>query len=263
MELADKVVVVTGGAQGIGRGLCERFREEGVRGLVVADLDAEGAARTAREVDGLAVTTDVAQRDDMVGLVGRCLDEFGVVDLFCSNAGVAYSDGPGGTVASAPEELWEKSWRINVLSHVHAVHACLPAMHRQGGGYFLITVSAAGLLSQIGSGPYSATKHAAIGFAEALAITHGDEDIGVSVLCPQAVDTSLLDGLEDGGVAALDGIMSPAEIADHVVMGLGEERFLILPHPQVLTYLQRKTADYDRWLKGMRRLRERFIPEST
>ena len=263
MELAGKVAVVTGGARGIGRALCQRFREEGVRGLVVADLDAEGARRTAEEVGGLAVATDVAQRSDMAALVERCLKEFGGVDLFCSNAGVAYSDGPEGTVASAPEELWEKSWRINVLSHVHAVHACLPAMRDQGGGYFLITVSAAGLLSQIGSGPYSTTKHAAIGFAEALAITHGDENIGVSVLCPQAVDTRLLDGLEDGGVAGLDGIMSPADIADHVVTGLEQESFLILPHPQVLTYLQRKTADYDRWLKGMRRLRERYLPQKS
>lgn len=263
MKLAGKVVVVTGAAQGIGRALCRRFREEGVRGLVVADLDADGARRTALEVGGVAVTTDVAQRRDMVGLVERCLAEFGSVDLFCSNAGVAYSDGPAGTVASAPEEQWEKSWRINVLSHVHAAHACLPAMRDQGAGYFLITVSAAGLLSQIGSGPYSTTKHAAIGFAESLAITHGDEGIGVSVLCPQAVDTRLLDGLEDGGVAGLDGIMSPEGIADHVIEGLESQRFLILPHPQVLTYLQRKTADYDRWLKGMRRLRERYLPERS
>ena len=262
MELAGKVVIVTGGAQGIGRAMCLRFRAEGAAGVVVADIDEDGARRTAKEIDGLAVKTDVSERSDISRLVERCHTEFGSVDLFCSNAGVAYSDGPEGTAASAPEEQWEKSWRINVLSHVHAAHACLPIMRGQGAGYFLTTVSAAGLLSQIGSGPYSTTKHAAIGFAECLAITHGHEGIRVSVLCPQAVDTRLLDGLEDGGVAGLDGIKSPEEIADHVVEGLRSERFLILPHPQVLTYLQRKTADYDRWLDGMRRLRERHLPDN-
>lgn len=258
MRVQGKVVVVTGGANGIGRALCVRFHEQGARGIVVADLDGEAAERLAADIGGLAVRTDVSREADIKSLVRHSRDAYGAIDLFCSNAGVVYEDGPGGTAASTPNDLWDKAWRINVLAHVFAVRACLPHMRKAGNGYFLITASAAGLLSQIGSASYSTTKHAAIGFAESVAITHGDEGIGVSVLCPQAVDTSMIAGFAGGGVAGIDGVLSPKEVAEVAVRGLAEERFLILPHPKVETYFQRKTADYDRWLNGMRRLRRQF-----
>lgn len=257
MELKDKVVVVTGGAHGIGEALCRRFASEGARAVVVVDLDGEGAAAVAAEIGGRAFTVDVANEDDIKKVVDATLEEFGRIDLFCSNAGIGVSD--EGHAASAPNEGWEKIWQINVMAHVYAARAVLPSMIARGEGYFLNTASAAGLLSQIGSAPYSVTKHAAVGFAESLAITHGDDGIKTSVLCPQAVRTAMTAGTEGGGVAGGDGMLEPEDVAQTVVEGLRNEQFLILPHADVLEYMRRKTSDYDRWLGGMRRLRKRYI----
>lgn len=257
MELKGKVAVVTGGANGIGKALCERFHAEGAEAVVVADLDSEGVRSVAESVGGPGHVCDVAKEEDIIALVRATEEEFGRIDLFCSNAGIGVSDRGG--AASAPNEEWEKIWHINVMAHVYAARAVLPGMIARGDGYLLNTASAAGLLSQIGSAPYAVTKHAAVAFAESLAITHGDDGIKVSVLCPQAVRTAMTAGQKDGGVAGVDGMIEPEQLAECVIETLLEERFLVLPHPEVLTYMRRKTEDYDRWLGGMRRLRQRYV----
>jgi NAD(P)-dependent dehydrogenase (short-subunit alcohol dehydrogenase family) len=263
MEVRGKVVLVTGGAHGIGRALCRLFHREKAAGIGVADLDAAGAEAVAQEVGGVAVATDVSQEEAIRRAVAVTEERFGAIDLLCSNAGVAYSDGPGWMATSQTNEQWERIWKINVMAHVWGARAVLPGMIERGSGYLLHTVSAAGLLSQIGDASYSTTKHAALGFAESLAITHGDQGIGVSVLCPQAVDTGLyhLPGTEALAEAAkVDGLLTPEEVAEVVLAGLAAETFLILPHPTVATYMVRKAGDTDRWLKGMRRFRKSLFP---
>lgn len=257
MKLKDKVAVVTGGANGIGRALCRRFAAEGARGVVVADLDAERAQQLAKEIGGIAVTTDVSVEADVVSLVERATRAYGVIDLFCSNAGIGT---PGG--ADEPNEIWQRIWEVNLMAHVYAARAVLPAMLARGEGYLLHTASAAGLLTQIGSAPYSVTKHAAVAFAEWLAITHGDAGIKVSCLCPQGVNTDLLRQSEGGpGEFLRASALEPEDVADAVVKGLEQESFLILPHPEVQEYMRRKATDYDRWLRGMRRLQASFTTQ--
>jgi NAD(P)-dependent dehydrogenase (short-subunit alcohol dehydrogenase family) len=257
VRIASKIVVVTGGASGIGRALCRRFAREGAAAVVVADLNEKAARMVADEVSGLGVKCDVAVEADLRQVVALTEKHYGPIDLFCSNAGIGFGDGPEGMATSLANDRWQRIWEVNVLSHVYGARAVLPSMLARGSGYLLQTASAAGLLSQIGDAAYSTTKHAAIGFAESLAITHGDQGIQVSVLCPQGVDTPMLAGAKVSPQAG-DGVLSPEAVAESVIEGLDAERFLILPHPQVLTYMQRKTADYDRWLSGMRRLRSKF-----
>jgi NAD(P)-dependent dehydrogenase (short-subunit alcohol dehydrogenase family) len=252
-------VVVTGAAGGIGAALARRFASEGARGVVVADvqresLDAVAAEIRARESgDSLAVQCDVTDEAQIRGLVETAEERFGPIDLFCSNAGIVVPGGPG-----ASDEIWRRSIDVNVMAHVYAARIMVPRMIERGGGYLLQTASAAGLLSQIGSAPYSVTKHAALALAEWLAITYGDQGIKVSVLAPQAVRTAMTAGVVDGGVAGVDGMLEPDSVADAVVRGLATEAFLILPHPQVMEYFRRKASDYDRWIAGMQRLQARF-----
>lgn len=264
MHVKDKVVVVTGGADGIGAALARRFAREGARVVVVADRNGEGARAVAAEIGGEAVTLDVSDGQAMAAMVADIEARHGGVDLFCSNAGVGGGDPDRRNAASSPDTDWLRAWEVNVMAHVHAARAVIPGMQARGGGYLLNTASAAGLLSQIGGAVYSTTKHAAIGFAESLAITHGDQGIKVSVLCPQGVDTAML---RQGDAASqpqnLDGVLTPDEVAESVVQGLAAETFVILPHPVVLTYMQRKAADYDRWLGGMRRLRARMFGDAA
>ena len=263
MELADRVAVVTGGASGIGRALAWRLVEEGARGVVVADLDADGARAVADDIGAraLAVACDVAVERQVADTVARAEDAFGPIDLFCANAGVAI-----GTDLSTPADVWELAYGVNVRAHVHAAKALLPGWLDRGEGYFLATASAAGLLTQIGSAPYAVTKHAAVAFAEWLSVTYGDRGVRVSCLCPMGVRTAMTTVPDDahddarlatGVVAASGAMLEPEEVADVVVEGLRAERFLILPHPEVLTFFQRKADDYDRWLAGMRRLQAR------
>jgi len=256
MDIKDKVIIVTGGASGIGRALCERFAQEGARGVVVADLDETLAQQVAAAIGGLGVRTNVGDEAEVQRLVQTATERYGQVDLFCSNAGV---------IVRADEDAanthWQRHWDVNVMAHVYAARAVLPQMLARGSGYLLNTASAAGLLSQVNSAPYSVTKHAAVAFAEWLSIAHGDQGIGVSCLCPQGVDTPMLRGAGGGGRQSFlaDGALTPQQVAGCVVEGLRDERFLILPHAEVLGFFQRKAADYDRWLRGMRRLREKVI----
>lgn len=255
MELSEKLVVVTGGGNGIGRALCERFHAEGARKVVVVDLEESSARAVAESIDGDAYGVDVRDESAIQAMVEAVQAEHGTIDLFCSNAGIIALDGEPWWATSAPNETWQAMWDIHVMSHVYAARACLPAMLERGSGYFLNTASAAGLLNQIGDAAYSTTKHAAIGFAEALAITHGDDGIKVSALCPQAVATRMIGDSGDGGTAGVDGVLTPEAVAEAVVAGLAEECFLILPHKEVVEYRRRKHEDYDRWLGGMRKLR--------
>jgi NAD(P)-dependent dehydrogenase (short-subunit alcohol dehydrogenase family) len=254
MKLKDKVAVVTGGANGIGQALCSRFAAEGAKGVVIADLDIDRADALAKEIGGIAVRTNVGVEADIVNLVSRATETYGVIDLFCSNAGIGTLGG-----ADEPNEVWQRIWEVNVMAHVYAARHVLPGMLARGEGYILATASAAGLLSQIGSAPYSVTKHGAVAFAEWLSITHGEAGVKVSCLCPQGVNTDLLRQSPGGpGEFLRANALEPEDVAEAVVRGIDEERFLILPHPEVGEYIRRKATDYDRWLRGMRRLQASF-----
>jgi len=259
MEIKDKVIIVTGAANGIGEALCRRFVQEKADAVVMTDIEGDRLKGVADELGALAITVDVRKESDIIHAVEETENRFGRVDLFCSNAGVGDADVPGWTAASSPNEIWQKQWEIHVMSHVYAARAVLPGMIKRGEGYLLNTSSAAGLLNQIGCAAYSATKHAAVGYAESLAITHGSDGIRVSVLCPQAVRTRLVEDSEEGS-AAVDGTMEPEDVAECVVQALAEERFMILPHEEVATYFQRKASDYGRWINGMQRLKEKVLP---
>ena len=256
MEVRDKVVVVTGAANGIGRALAKRFSEEGANKIIIADLDEQGLKRVETETGAESFKTDVASEADVKQLIESCERKYGGIDLLCNNAGIGVNGGP-----EVPNEDWQKIWEINVMAHVYAAREAIQGMLRRGSGYILNTASAAGLLSQIGSAPYAVTKHAAVSFAEWLAITYGDRGLRVSVLCPQAVRTAMTADNPDG-VASVDGMIEPEEVSEKVIAALKQESFLILPHPKVLDYMQRKTGDYDRWIGGMKRLQSNYrVPD--
>ena len=251
MEVAGKVIVVTGGGNGIGAALCRRFAAEGAKAVVVADIDGDAARRVAAEVGGLGVRIDVTSAADLQQLAADIVSRHGAIDLFCSNAGIAVD---GGEETSDAE--WQRCWDVNVMAHVLAARAVLPGMLARSEGYLLQTVSAAGLLTHIHSATYAVTKHASLAFAEWLSIVYADRGIRVSALCPQGVRTDMLRRAASGGrTFLLDSALEPEQVADEVVKGLAAERFLILPHPDVAEYFRRKATDYDRWLRGMRRLR--------
>jgi len=250
------VAVVTGGATGIGRALCRRLAAEGAS-VVVADVDAPGAATVAKEIGGLAVPGDMSVEADVAALVDATLLTFDRIDIFCANAGVLWGvrpDDPAEVIgADAPDEAWDRIWRVNVLAHVYAARAVVPRMLDQGGGHIVITASAAGLLTILGNAPYAVTKHAAVALAEWLAITYGDRGLRVSCLCPEFVRTDMLASAGEHLLSAA-AVVEPEDVAGAVVEALRDGRFLILPHPEVAEFFRRKATDYDRWLAGMRRL---------
>ena len=252
MQLSGKHIVITGAASGIGLGLARRFRQEDAASLMLADIDGPALEAVARELGAQAFVCDVSLEADVAKLVDASLAAHGRIDLFCANAGIIARGG-----VETPDALWQRMWGTNVMAHVYAARHVLPDMLRRGEGYLLFTVSAAGLLSQINSATYSVTKHAALALAEWLLITHGAQGLKVSALCPQAVESKMTAG-GSGGVAGQDGMLTAAQVAQSVVEGLADERFLILPHPEVATYFQRKANDYQRWLRGMQRLQEKF-----
>lgn len=249
MELAGKVVVITGGSGGIGRAMARAFLQEGARAVMLADLDAARVTAAAAELGCDGMACDVTREADIEALVRTTEARHGPIDLFCSNAGA----GAPGVLTDADNSAWQQQWELHVMSHVYAARAVLPSMLARKSGYLLNTASAAGLLAAMGSGPYTVTKAAAVKLAEFLAITHGDDGIRVSVLCPQGVNTAMAPkSLGDGQT---DGIIEPEQLARTVVETLREERFYVLPHPEVGEYVRRKGNDIDRWLGGMRRLR--------
>lgn len=252
MQLKDKICVVTGAASGIGRALCHAFALEGAKHIVCVDRDGDGAARTAADVGGTAFTVDVTQEAPIKDMIDAVERDIGPIDLFWSNAGIAVSGG-----MDTPNDDWQRVWEVNVMSHVWAARHLVPLMAARGGGYLLNTASAAGLLNQVGSASYGVTKHAAVGLAEWIAMTHGDQGIKVSVLCPQAVRTEMTRGHEDH-VAAIDGMMEPEAVALICMQAIQDETFLILPHPSVLDYMKNKVENYDRWIGGMRKLNRKF-----
>ena len=252
MKVSGKVVVVTGGGNGIGRALCRRFAAERAKAIVVADLNATTAKEVADEIGGTAVTCDVSRQADVVSLVAQTIAQHRGIDLFCSNAGIAVN-GDEHTI----DAEWARCWDVNVMAHVYAARAVIPHMLERGGGYLLHTVSAAGLLTHPQSATYAVTKHASLAFAEWLSMTYGGRGIIVSALCPQGVKTDMLRRAEAEGTRRsflIDSALEPEKVADDVVKGIEAERFLILPHPEVAEYVRRKATDHDRWIRGMRRL---------
>jgi NAD(P)-dependent dehydrogenase (short-subunit alcohol dehydrogenase family) len=244
LELKNKICVITGGASGIGRGAAIRFKREGAAGLVLGDI---GFRKIEETPEGLAMPCDVSREADVQALVKEALERFGRIDVFFSNAGIFQA----GDI-HAPDADWERNWKIHVMAHVYAARAVVDRMIGQGGGTFIVTASAAGLLNIVESATYGVTKHGAVAFAEWLSIAYGRKGLRVSCLCPQAVLTNMFTG--DGGSAGVDGALSVEQAMDELVKTLREERFLVLPHPRVLDYMRGKTADYDRWLGGMQKL---------
>jgi NAD(P)-dependent dehydrogenase (short-subunit alcohol dehydrogenase family) len=261
MQVAGKVIVVTGGGNGIGQALCETFHKAGAAKVIVADLDGARAEAVAASIGGAAFTCDVGREADIKHVITETEQRFGPIALFCSNAGIGGGFDPltvnaGGT----SDEPWAKSWAIHVMAHVYAARHLIPLMKARGGGYFLNTISAAGLLSQVGSPAYSTTKHAAVGFAENLAISHRADGIKVSILCPQGVDTNMLRSIPKGPQSG-DGDLAPEQVAKDALAGIEAETFLILPHPQVIDYMRKKTENYDRWIGGMAKIQAKMREE--
>ncbi|MDG1000070.1 MAG: SDR family NAD(P)-dependent oxidoreductase [Pseudomonadales bacterium] len=256
--LQDKITVVTGAGSGIGRSLAIRFAEKGARAVVCTDLNADNAAETAEMIGkaGTSAALDVGDEAAIEALVAETEATVGGIDIFVSNAGYGQSGG-----LSLATEDWQRMMNVHAWSHLAAARAVVPGMVQRGGGYLLSTASAAGLLTQINSGPYAVSKHAAVALAEWISINYGDQGIGVSVLCPQAVRTNILGPAAkrpNSTQASADGVLEPEFVADACIQAMEEGRFLVLPHPEVETYFQRKANDYDRWLGGMRRFKDRL-----
>lgn len=250
MELSGKIVVVTGAGGGIGAAMAQRFAAEGAAHVVVTDIDLEAAQGVVAEIEtpATAMRVDVGQEADIKALIEEVENQIGPIDLFCSNAGILRLGG----IDVADADLMQ-SWNVNVMSQLWAARHLVPRMAARGGGYILNTASAAGLLNQIGALAYGVSKHASVGLCEWIAMTHADDGIKVSVLCPQAVQTDMVKGFEDH-VASIDGMLQPEDVAASVIEGLRAETFLILPHPKVADYMRLKSGDYDRWIGGMRKL---------
>tara|TARA_Y100000590_G_scaffold466506_1_gene642135 strand:+ start:17060 stop:17887 length:828 start_codon:yes stop_codon:yes gene_type:complete len=264
MQIKDKVAIVTGGGSGIGEALAKRFHDEGASGVVVVDRDGSNAERVAQTIGATAVELDVTDESGIVDLVNQTVKDHGTLDIFVSNAGYVTQGG-----VEADNDEIQRMWEVHVMSHIYAARASIPVMVANGGGYLLNTASAAGLLTQLGSMQYSITKAAAVSLGEFLAITYGERGIRVSMLCPQAVETNILANSPDRldqdrgtpGSAAGDGVLTAQQLADTVIECMTEERFLVLPHPEVQTYRERKANDVDRWISGMQRFQSQLFAD--
>jgi len=253
MNVKDKIIFVTGGANGIGRALCDRFAAEGAKKIVVADLDFQNAQKVAESIGGLAYELDVSDETDVKKVVGQVLSEFGQIDLVCSNAGIGGAEG----CLDVANDIWQNIYEVNVLSHLYLARAIFPSMIENGAGYFLMTVSAAGLLTHFEAAPYAVSKHAALALGEYLSIAYHEEGIRVSCLCPQGVKTAMIASAEgEPENFLLAEAISAEECADAVVKGLESEKFLILPHAEVGQYFINKAENYDRWLHSLRKMRK-------
>lgn len=251
MDIKGKVAVITGAASGIGRATALRFAAEGAAGIVAADLNPDGLMAVVEATGGIGITCDVSKEADIRHLVQTAEARYGRIDVYFSNAGIISRGGP-----ETPDDVWERNWKVHVMAHVWAARAVVEPMLARGGGYFLITASAAGLLNIVESASYGVTKHGAVAFAEWLAIAYGRRGLRVSCLCPQLVRTGMMSNEETS--AGVDGVLTAEDVAGEIVKVMGEERFLILPHAQVLEYMRAKTTNYDRWLGGMQKLFARY-----
>ncbi len=256
MDITGAACIVTGGASGIGRAIAARLIAGGARGVAIADLPGERLTRTATELGALALPCDATDGAAIATMIAAAQEQLGEIGIFVSNAGIYCAGGE-----EAPDAEWALNWNLHVMAHVHAARAILPGMAARGAGAFVITASAAGVLTHLNSASYATTKHAAVGLGEFLAIKYGPKEPGgpgvaISVLAPQAVRTPMTAGLEDGP-SSVDGMLAPEDVANDVAASIADGRFLILPHPQVLEYMRRKSADYDRWISGMRRMKAR------
>jgi NAD(P)-dependent dehydrogenase (short-subunit alcohol dehydrogenase family) len=256
MQISGATIVVTGGASGIGKAMSRRFVEHGAAVVYVVDLDGPGAAAVADEIGGVGVELDVTDEAAIVNLIEQIERDHGPIDLWCGNAGIGANGG-----VELDDDVWNANWNVNVLAHVKACRHLIPRWIARGSGHLLITASAAGLLTNLGTAPYAVTKHGAVAFAEWVRITHGNDGVGVSCLCPQGVRTPMT---EADGELAIEvvkamGMIEPEEVADAVVAGLAEDAFLILPHPEVAQFEQRRAGDRERWLQGMQKLQARLL----
>lgn len=256
MQIQGKTALVTGAGRGIGRAVCRELMRRGAAGVVVADLDGDLAHATAAELGGLGLQCDVADAEAVTAAVAAAERHYGRLDLLFSNAGFGAATLDLDDALSASDATWQRMWDVHVMAHVRACRAALPGMLERGSGCLVNVASAAGLLNQTGDTPYSATKHAAVALAESLAITYGDRGIQVSVVCPQYVATAIIGASEDTAPGSLPGVLTVDQAANAIGDGIEQARFLILTHPEVLGFFQRKASDYDRWLGGMRRLRD-------
>lgn len=256
MKIAGKVALVTGAGRGIGRALCREFARRGAAGIVASDLDGEAAAIVARELGGLGMQCDVSDAVSVAKLVASAVERFGRVDVLVSNAGLGVKALDLDDALSESDADWQRMWSVHVMAHVHACRAVVPGMLERGSGHVVSVASAAGLLSQVGDAAYSVTKHAAVGLAESLAITYGDRGIDVSVVCPQYVATAMTGLDEKTEPGSIPGVITVEQAAAIIADGMEQGSFLILTHPEVLGYFQKKAADYGRWLAGMRRIRD-------
>ncbi len=252
MQIQNKVCVITGAAGGIGAALARRFASDGAKGLVVADTQAEQIQNIALEVGGVAFVGDMTSETDILALIKTTEETYGEIDIFCSNAGVIHLGSE-----QAPNDEWQNCWNLHLMAHVFAARNLAPKMATRGDGYLLNTASAAGLLSHVNSATYTVTKHAAVAFAEWISIAYGDSGVKVSVLCPQAVRTPMVEG-RDLGAASIDGLITPEFLVGCVMESMDKEEFLILPHPEVRDYMRRKSDDPNRWLRGMRKYKARY-----
>jgi len=259
MHVAGKIAVVTGAARGIGRAIAEALIAHGAK-VAICDLNIDAVSKTAQDIGALPLQCDVTRATDITAMIDAVERDLGPIDIFVSNAGIIGGDPTH--AASAPDAVWQKAWDIHVMAHVWAAQRLLPTMIERRSGYLINIASAAGLLNQIGDAPYSATKSAAISLAESLAISHGDDGIAVSVVCPQYVASDMLGYADPADAPKHDGLITPADVATAVMDGIAAERFLILPHPIVETYTQNKANDYDRWIRGMRKLRRKAMDET-
>ncbi|WP_293450507.1 SDR family oxidoreductase [Planktotalea sp.] len=253
----EKTVIITGAGSGIGAAIARVYSQQGAK-VCVADLNGEAANSVAQTIGAMAVQCDVRKESDIARLIDDVESKLGPVDIFISNAGLARPE--PSHAASAINDDWQMNWEVHVMAHVYAARALLPKMIERGHGHLVNVASAAGLLNQIGDAAYSATKHAAVSFAESLAITHNDDGIDVSVVCPQYVATPLLEMSDKTDVVG--SLISASEAAHVIVAGIEAKDFLILPHPQVLDYCKAKGVDHKGWIGGMKGLRRKFLRES-
>jgi NAD(P)-dependent dehydrogenase (short-subunit alcohol dehydrogenase family) len=260
MNPQQKVVIVTGGASGIGSAIASAYMAAGAKAVVVADRDEGGAKKVADAIGAVAFKCDVSQQADIAALVAFTRQEFGQIDCFISNAGILGKSGG----LELDDALWDAMWAIHGMAHVWAARAVVPEMVERGEGFFLVTASAAGLLNIVESAPYGVTKHAALGFAEWLRIAYGRKGVQVACLCPQSVDTNMVAQHDPtGGSAGHDGILSPGQVAQDVLKVMSSGEFLVLPHPQVAQYFQFKANNYDRWLGGMQKLYAQHVADKS